>query len=422
MTKTIFLIAGEASGDALGAKLMKALKECHPERSEGSPAAGDPSPVAQDDSEIKFLGVGGERMAAEGLASIFPMEELSLLGFVEIVPHIPKLLKRIEQVAEEILRAKPDIVVTIDAPAFNHRVARKLRDMAESREQRAESTPHHPASIIHHPLLVHYVAPTVWAYKPERAAKIAKLYNHLLVILPFEPPYFEKEGLPTTFVGHPILEEDVADGDGTAFRAAQGIPADVPLLGIMPGSRSGELKRLLPVFRETTALLKRELPNLRAVMFATARFAERLKAETAGWPIPVTVIAGREGRKDALAACNVALAKSGTGTLEFALARVPMAVAYKVNPLSAWMLRRMIQVQHVNLINLVLGKSAIPELLQEECTPLRLAQSLIPLFRNDDARLAQTLAMHTALGKLRGDPALSPSRKAAQTLLALMAG
>lgn len=380
MTKTIFLIAGEASGDALGAKLMAALK-------------------AESSEPVTFLGVGGDRMKTEGITSIFPMEELSLLGFVEIIPHIPKLLGRITQVAEEINRVKPDLVVTIDAPAFNHRVARKLQGSGIK--------------------LVHYVAPTVWAYKPGRAAKIAKLYSHLLVILPFEPPYFEKEGLPTTFVGHPILEENLEHGDGTAFRKKHGIPANVPVLGIMPGSRSGELKRLLPVFGQTMAHLKKAMPYLQVVVFATPRFHERLRDATAAWPVPVTISADRAERRNALAACDTALAKSGTGTLEFALARIPMVVAYKVHPISAWMLRRMLQVSHVNLVNLVLKKSAIPELLQEDCTPDKLSAALLTLFRSDEARMAQTLSMHAALQKLASEPGLSPSRKAARVLLSL---
>lgn len=381
MQKTIFLIAGEASGDALGAKLMAALK-------------------TESAEPVTFLGVGGDRMKAEGLTSIFPMEELSLLGFVEIIPHIPKLLGRIEQVAEEIKRAKPDIVVTIDAPAFNHRVAKKLQGSGIK--------------------LVHYVAPTVWAYKPHRAEKIAKLYSHLLVILPFEPPYFIKEGLPTTFIGHPIIEEHLEGGDGNAARKKHGIPANVPVLGVMPGSRSGELKRLMPVYAQTIRALKKDMPYLQVIVFATPRFAERLAEATSAWPVPVTITSDRAERRNALAACNVALAKSGTGTLEFALARIPMVVAYKVHPLSAWMLRRMLQVSHVNLVNLVLGKSAIPELLQEDCTPEKLRTELLKLFRNDEERMAQAFAHHAAMQKLQAEPGISASQKAAKTLLKLM--
>lgn len=379
MTKTFFIIAGEASGDVLGAKLMANLKKLSSE-------------------EAEFYGVGGEKMEEQGLKSQFPMSELSLLGFMEILPHIPNLLNRIDQVAKEIISIKPDVVITIDAPAFNFRVARKLKDSGIK--------------------IVHYVAPSVWAYKPGRAKKIAKLYNHLLCLLPFEPPYFEKVGLSASFVGHPILEESF-EGEGDLFRQKYSLNEEQKLICLMPGSRNSELERLLPVYKETISLLNKTFSNMTVVVLATERLKQKIYQETQDWPVKVIVCTERDEKNDALAASDVALAKSGTGTFEPAIAEVPMVIAYKVNPFSAWMLRRMIRIKYVNLLNIIMEREIIPELLQKNCTPEKLSDQISDLLLNEEKREEQLEGVKEALVRLGYGGKQSPSEKAARMILDL---
>ncbi len=376
----ICLIAGEASGDALGAKLMKALVE------------------QAEDTSLTFIGVGGQRMSALGLQSFFPMEELSIIGWMEIIPHIPKLLGRINQTVNEILQEKPDIVITIDAPAFNFRVAKKLKN--------------------HGIKLVHYVAPTVWAYKPKRAKKIANLYDHLLLLLPFEKPYFDAVNLPSTFVGHPIIEEKLIDGHGMEFRHKHNISNDALLLCAMVGSRNNEVTKLLPIYKESFELLKKKHPDLNLVFVTTPRFENHIKQEMGNVNIPVSVVSSPQDKQDAYAASDICLAKSGTGTFEPAIAGLPMVICYKVNPLSAWMLRRMIQTEYVNLINIIEDKEVIPELLQEECTAHRITQELTRLIEDKHACDTQKRHVHHAVTQLTLND--SPSNMAAKTILRLL--
>ena len=381
MSKNIFLIAGEASGDALGAKLIAALKSLHP--------------------DIKLSGIGGEKMQKLGLKSLFPMEELSLLGFAEIIPHIPHLLKRITETADHIEEIRPDIVVTIDAPAFNFRVARKLKE----RNSKIK--------------LVHYVAPSVWAYKPKRAEKIAALYDHLLTILPFEPEYFEKVGLPATFVGHSIVEENLSGGSRESFRQKHGIYKNAPVVYVMPGSRKSEIKRLLPVFFSTLEIMHEAFPDLVAVILATDAHKSEIKTKFSVSPFKSVVINSTE-KRDALAASDVGLVKSGTGTLELAIAGVPMVVAYKVNPISAFALRKMIMVPYVNIVNLLLNAPVIPEMLQEDCNPEYLSAALSSLLENKDERTNQLVNTQKAIQMLKCNTHITPSAKAASVISELI--
>jgi lipid-A-disaccharide synthase len=378
----IALIAGEPSGDLLGSKLMRAL-------------------TAQTDRPIEFYGVGGERMQEHGLASLFPMAELSLIGFAEIIPHIPHLLRRIRQTVTEIERTKPDIVITIDAPEFCFRVAKKLQ---------GSGLP-----------LVHYVAPSVWAYREHRAAAIAKLYQHLLVLLPFEPPYFEKHGLQCSFIGHSIIEDAASGGDASQFRAAHQLDETAPLLCVLPGSRNSEVTRLWPIFAEAIILLAEKFPGLTVAIPAVSHLAEQLQEKAAALPVRAIVITDKEEKRHALAASTVALAKSGTGTLELAIAGLPMIVAYTVKPFSAWLLRRMIKVKYVTLINLILGREVIPEYLQERCTPPLLAEALAQLLRSPEQRALQQQESLDALKQLGYGSSASPSEKAALAVLGVIA-
>ncbi len=341
-------------------------------------------------------------MTAEGFTSDFPMKELSLMGFLEIVPHIPRLKKRIRETVQRIKSLKPDMVITIDSPGFNNRVVRQLQ------------------VIRNHTKLVHYVAPTVWAYKPGRAKKLAARYDHLLTILPFEAPYFEREGLATTFVGHPIIEEPLTViKDRKQGRAGHNIAEEATVIGVMPGSRHTELQRLLPIFKETLSRMHEHIPDLHAIIFATQDTKDYLASELASWRVSHSLTSGQQEKYALMQCCDIALAKSGTGTLEFARLGIPMVVAYKVNPLTGKLIQRMIRIDYVNLVNIILNTPAIPELLLEQCNPDSLHTALNELVKNPEARTAQQQAMHDAITQLHAPAGETPSALAAKTILGL---
>lgn len=377
----VFLTAGEPSGDYLGARLMAALKR----RTGGA---------------VRFVGVGGERMAAEGLVSLFPMSDLTVFGIAELLPRLALIRRRIRETAQAARDLSPDIMVMIDAQGFSLRVAKRLAD---------RSFP-----------LVQYVAPTVWAWRPWRARTLARHLDRILTLFPFEPPYFEREGLPADFVGHPVLESGIDRGDGPAFRARHGIPADAPLLAMLPGSRSGEVTRLLPVFRETVERLRTQYPALRLATPTVPAVAETVRAALADWETPVVLVEGDAEKRDLFAAADAALAASGTVTLELGLVGVPMVVAYRVAPLTAAIGRRLVRVRHVNLLNLALDRAALPELLQEACTPDRLVAALAPLLGPTEAAAAQKRDLRAAL-ELLGLHGPPPSERAAMAVLACLA-
>ncbi|CBS86410.1 lipid-A-disaccharide synthase [Azospirillum lipoferum] len=380
---TLFLIAGEPSGDALGARLMTAAKRL-------------------TGGKVRFVGIGGEKMTAAGLVSLFPMGELTLFGIFELLPHLPNLIRRIDQTVAEIVRLRPDAVVGIDSPGFTLRVAKKVR----------AAEPAIP--------LIHYVAPTVWAWKPKRAAKYAAIYDHLLAILPFEPPYFEKEGLACTFVGHSVVEGGAGKGDGAAFRQRHGIGPGERIVAVLPGSRKGEVSRLLPDFRATLDLLRPSHPNLVAVVPTVATVRDRVAAAIADWPVRTLLIEGDAEKYDAFAAAEVALAASGTVALELALARLPTVIAYRLNPVTVALYRRLIRVKYVNLVNLMLNRMLVPELLQQDCRPDRLADELGHLLDEPAARQAQIDGV-VEVARWLGQGDTPPSERAARTILDIVA-
>ncbi|HZT51572.1 MAG TPA: lipid-A-disaccharide synthase [Stellaceae bacterium] len=378
----VYLIAGEPSGDFLGGRLMAALKE----RTGGA---------------VRFAGIGGEEMAAQGLESRVPLDELAIMGVAEVLPRARRIFRRVAETVEDVLRRRPDAVVTIDSSGFTWRVAQRLR-------RRGARLP-----------LVHYVAPMVWAWRAGRARRMARWYDHLLVLLPFEPPYFAEVGLACTYVGHPVVESGADRGDGAAFRRRHAIAAEARLLVVLPGSRRGEVARLMPVFREAAAMLAARTPGLRVALPTTATVEAVVRAAVADWPVPVEVV-GRAEKYDAFAAGDAALAASGTVALELAMAGLPAVVAYRVNPLTHALLKRVVKVRFVHLINLVLGRAAVPELLQEACTPARLAAAVARLLDEPAARAAQAAACREGLALL-GRGALSPSLRAADAVLAIIA-
>lgn len=377
----IFLIAGEPSGDVLGAGLMAALKR-------GA------------DRPIQFIGVGGERMVAEGLETLFPMAELALFGLLELLPRLPRLMVRLNQTVKAIRDTLPAAVVTIDAPGFTFRVGRRLRQGGGP----GRAVP-----------LIHYVAPTVWAWRPERARKIAAFLDHLLVLLPFEPPWFEREGLPCSFVGHAIVEGGVAAGDAARFRTAQGLAPTDRVIAVLPGSRVTEIRRLLPDFRATLERLAPGRPGLVAVVPTLSHLESEIRAALVGWPVPTRVIVGDAAKYDAFAAAELALAASGTVALELALARLPAVVAYRLNPLTVALYRRLIRARYVNLVNIMLDRMLVPELLQENCRPDRLAAALAPLLDDPAQRQAQIEGL-AGVGAWLGQGGVPPSVRAAEVV------
>ena len=333
----VYIVAGESSGDLLGANLMRALKK--------------------QQSNLSFAGIGGPLMVTEGFQSLFPMSDLSLMGIVEIIPHIPKIFKRLKETEQDILSKRPDIVITIDSPGFCFRLAKRLRG--------------------HGIPLIHYTAPTVWAWRPKRAQKIAQLYDHLLVLFPFEPPYFLKEGLDTTFVGHPLVEMDITPEQGLGFRQKHHLNKENLLICLLPGSRRSEVDRLLHTFIDVIRQLKVFYPNLQLVMPVVPHLKKHLSQFLALHDLPILMITDTQEKIAAMAASTVALAASGTVALELALTETPTVIAYKANPLTIFIVRRLIITPYVCLTNILLGRRVVPELLQEDCTPLKIFDALL---------------------------------------------
>jgi len=375
----IFLVAAEASADGLGARLMRSLKE-------------------ESKGRVRFAGIGGPAMAAEGLNSLVPFGELNIMGIVEIVPHVARVLRRVRETVAAIREMAPAAVVTIDAPAFSFRIQRKLKGERS--------------------LLVHYVAPTVWAWRPRRAQMIAGFLDHLLCILPFELPYFEKVGLPASFVGHSVVEQDGVVPDGDGFRRRHGL-GEAPLLCVLPGSRKGEVKRLLPVFSETVAKLVAARPTLRIVVPTVSSVADEVKEAVASRPGDPIILESIEEKHHAFAASTAALAASGTVNLELAVAGLPFAIAYKVSSLSYIVGRLMVRVPSIVMTNILLKRNVIAEFLQDRCRADLIAAEVGRLLDDPKAREEQKKAGAEA-ALLLGKDGPPPSERAAKILLDLI--
>ena len=379
----IFVIACEPSGDILGANLMRALQAAHT-------------------GSVRFAGIGGAEMEAAGLDSLCAMNELAVMGLVEVVRHIPRLRRQIAATVDAIVAARPDMIVTIDAPGFTRRVIERLPGRMSPR--------------------VHYVAPTVWAWKPQRAQHYARLYDKLLTLYPFEPALFHAAGLDAVFVGHPAADAHgpLAQAQGAAARADLGIAADVPVLGILAGSRDGELRRMLPVYRTMTALLaagRSPLAAAQILMPTLAHLAPLVRTETRGWRLPVQVVTPTAAHRfAAFKACNVAIATSGTVALELAACGVPAAIAYKVHPLSSLFFAMTAKLRYAHILNMMQDQPIVPERLQGGCTAARLAADAVALLRDGPAQLA---ALQPALAALRA-PGGSAAASAASRILAML--
>ncbi len=371
----VYIVAGEPSGDRLGARLIAAVRR----------KTGD---------KVKLSGIGGPEMEAQGLKSYFPMSELTGMGFLEILPKLPNIVRRIKDTVTHILSNKPDVVITIDIPDFSFRVAKRLR---------GKNIP-----------LIHYVAPSVWAWKPSRAKKIAAIIDHLLTLLPFEPAYFTREGLVSSFVGHPVIESGADQGDGINFRTRHNIPTEAKVLCLLPGSRQNEVVRILPVLKDTVQLLN--YANLHLVMPTTAAVKAEVCNQLESWDkIPIVVSSDRD-KFAAFSASNCGIAASGTVSLELAIAGVPHVTVYKVNWLTAVIARRMVRTPYVNLINILLDREVVPELIQEACKSDIIASYISSYLIDSNAAKAQINSFNQAIIQLQnGD--IAPSDKAANIVI-----
>ncbi|KWV72509.1 lipid-A-disaccharide synthase [Pseudomonas sp. Env-44] len=370
-TLRIALVAGEASGDILGAGLMRALKAQHP--------------------AVEFIGVGGPLMQAEGLTSYFPMERLSVMGLVEVLGRLRELLARRKLLIKTLIEEQPDVFIGIDAPDFTLNIELKLRQAGIK--------------------TVHYVSPSVWAWRQKRVLKIREGCDLMLTLLPFEARFYEEKGVPVRFVGHTLADAIPLQADRAAARAELGL-RDGPLVALMPGSRGGEVGRLGALFFDAAERLQAQKPGIRFVLpCASPQRRAQIETLLEGRSLPLTLLDGQSHL--ALAACDAVLIASGTATLEALLYKRPMVVAYRLAPLTFWILKRMVKSPYISLPNLLAQRLLVPELLQDDATPDALAQTLLPLI---DGGEEQTRGFDDIHRTLRRDA----SNQAADAVLTLI--
>jgi lipid-A-disaccharide synthase len=359
----VALVAGEASGDILGSGLMQAIKQRYP--------------------DTEFIGVGGARMEAEGLKSYFPMERLAVMGLVEVLGRLFELLGRRRQLARDLIAAQPDVFIGIDAPDFNLGLELKLRRAGIK--------------------TVHYVSPSVWAWRQKRVLKIREACDLMLTLFPFEAQFYDEHQVPVRFVGHPLADAIPQQADRIAAREALDLPQYEPVVALMPGSRGGEVSRLGELFLDAAIRLRALRPGIRFLMpCATPERREQLEQMLAGRDLPLTLLNGRS--HEALAACDAVLIASGTATLEALLYKRPMVVAYRVAPLTYRILKRLVKSPYISLPNLLAERLLVPELIQDAATPEALAQAVAPLI---DGGQVQTEGFDVIHRALRRDASLS---------------
>lgn len=379
--RKIFLIATEESGDRLGANLMKVLRQ----------RLGD---------GVRFEGVGGQSMAREGLASLFPIEELSIMGLAAVVKQLPKILRLIRNTATAVTEASPDALVIIDSPDFTHRVAKRVR-------ARDPSIP-----------IIDYVSPSVWAWRPGRARAMRAYVDHVLALLPFEPEEYRRlHGPPCSYVGHPLIEQIgvLRPGDEEQKRRTEA----PPILLVLPGSRRSEIRHHMAVFGETLGRLQAEGVAFELVLPTMAHLQEAVAEGLRSWKVAPRVVIGEQEKRAAFRIAHAALAKSGTVTLELAVAGVPMVTAYKAGALEAAIVRRMIRSNSVILANLVIGENVVPEFIQQDCTPEKLLPALREILADSPSRQRQVEAF-AKIDKIMSTGSQPPGVRAADIVLATM--
>ena len=381
----LFIVAGEHSGDALGAKLMAALK-------------------AKLGGEVSFSGVGGPEMAHEGLVSLFPIEDVAVMGPLAILPALPRITQRVYQTVAAALAMQPGAVIIIDSPEFTHPIAKRIR-------KRAPGVP-----------IIDYVSPSVWAWRPGRARKMRPYIDEILGLLPFEPDAHVRLGGPhCTYVGHPLIERlpEIEGADAAGLARRLGLDPSKPVLLVLPGSRRSEVERLIGVFGGTVGLLARTGPSFEIVIPALPHVRDEIATASAAWVVKPHIVDSATDKYPAMRLARAALAASGTVTLELALAGTPMAVAYKVDKVIAT-IRFLIKTPSVILANLILGETAFPEFLQEAATAENLCAALRPLMSDTAARAAQIAALARIPEKMKLDGGLAPSDAAADAVMRVL--
>ena len=342
----IFVIVGEPSGDGLGARLMEALNRTTPRG-------------------IRYSGVGGPQMAAQGLDSLFDYRQLAVMGLLEVLPQAPRLLRRIREVAAVIETLRPDAIITIDAPSFGFAILRRLKKRTQPR--------------------IHYVAPQIWAWRPKRVNKFKEYVDHILALFPFEPAYFDAAGMPCTFVSHPVLATVATAEEGRAFRARHGIGADTLVLCALPGSRRAEVRKLKPVIVDSISRLASHHQNLHVVIPTVSTVVDDVRTIAAAG-VPTTIIENSDEKSAAMAAADVAISASGTATLELACAGVPGVVIYKVANVT-WLLGKLlVNVKYASIVNIMANREVLPEFLQWNCKPKKIVAAVDELIENETRR------------------------------------
>lgn len=384
MALKVFIIAGEASGDILGARLMHAMRE-------------------QYNGDVEFSGVGGAAMGVQGLDSLFPMQDLSVMGIAEVLPRLPKILRRIAQTVEAVGEQKPDLFISIDSPDFCFRVAKAVRTKL--------ATP---------PKMVHYVAPTVWAWRPERAKKVAKLYDGIMCLFPFEPPYFEREGMKAAFVGHPVMESGLTYANDSAFRVHHNIPANATVMGLLFGSRMGELNRMGPVLRAAARVVAKDDPALHIVSPTLPHLKREVRNLLQKMPCHVHIIDDTAEKYESFRAMNFALATSGTVGLELGVADTPHIIAYRMSPVTWRMIRNKLKVKYAHLVNILLDRPVVPEFIQQNCQPEPMGADLLALKRDGGLALQQRKDFTRVRELISVDDDTTPSRAAARFVLDIL--
>lgn len=359
----VYLIAGEPSGDLLGSRFMRAMR-------------------AKTNGQVEFFGLGGDTMEAEGLKPLFDISDLAIMGLVEVIPSIPKVLKHIKNTVEDIIKIKPDVVITIDSWSFCARVHKRLRKLKTNIPQ------------------IHYVAPQVWAWKKKRARTMYKYIDALMTLLPQEPKYFTPYNLETVFVGHPVIESEALTADGEAFRAQYNIAQNKKIITVLPGSRKTEVAKLLPIFLETAKNLSKHNPDFYFVIPTVRTVCSQVKKMVKDSKLPILVVDTQNDRYNAFQASEVAIAASGTVALELAICHIPHLVAYKVSPFTAWIVSKIMKIQFVNLSNIMLGRLVVPELLQEQCTSGTITHTTLELLKKEDLYLREMDGFDKVKGSL----------------------
>ncbi len=383
----LFFIVGEDSGDALAAPLIQALKDA-------------------SSAPVECIGIGGPLMEDGGFETLLPMDQISIIGIWEVLPKIPRLLKLKQAIIEEIEKQQPDAVITVDFPDFNFQIAKALKKRGKFKGK-----------------IIHYVAPSVWAWRPGRAKKISEFLDGIMCLFPMEVEYFTKHELSAAHVGHPLISSNAKSADGNEFRAANNIPEDVKTLGLFFGSRESEFKNLSPIIKKATMLVNEVEEGIRVIAPTLPKLEYDVQTLLKDFTLPIYVTSNPNFKWEAYKACDAAIAVSGTVALELAYAGVPHVICYKINPITAIIIKLMAKIKKVHLANILLEKDIVPECLQGKCVPETIAQHALDLLQNDEGKKqAQVDAFQELDEKLGGKAGMKPSAMAAEFILNTVKG